>query len=244
MTTKSYIDRRSYEECLSSADLPTGAYDSLVFMIVSDKKRNGEFKLYQGKFEYYEIDKAKIKIKLDDNINNMESLKKKVDEYRNYIDESTEKINKIIEENDKNDKNEKKSLNESDKKEIKQLNMYIQKYENQIPDLIEKIRELELIIDKNKKELIDFQHAEYIASNEYYSLKKARNNYFNNNDLDQLRKAVHMSCSNADRLRYGKNYIAPYKGHLLKESESPFSPERTNEMNYNAEYTNWLDDNW
>ena len=51
--TNNYIDNRSYEDLVESSS-PTGAYDSIVFTIRSDKNKNSRYsesKLYQGKFE-------------------------------------------------------------------------------------------------------------------------------------------------------------------------------------------------
>jgi predicted RNase H-like nuclease (RuvC/YqgF family) len=232
-----YIEKRSYEE-LVEASVPTGAYDSVVFTIRSDKMRNGRYsesKLYQGKFEYYAVEGAVLRNNFENNKSLISNLKKKVDEARDSIDEMNKKIDKL---------KEKASLNNTENKELKDYTTKIPKLEKAIPEYIEEICELEQIIVSDKDKLDKYQWNEYIARGEYNRLSRAHSDYFKTNDLEYLCKAVHMICSYSDKLRYGNKYIAPYKGYLLKEKDSPFSPEITARMNHNAEHVDWFDDNW
>jgi len=234
MFNNNYIDNRSYEELVETST-PTGAYDNIVYMIRADKKRNGEYKLYKGAFEYYELDSAILKNNLERNERYLIDLKKKIDESRNSLDVANEKITKL--------KN-KGSLTESEKKEIKILTIKISNLEENISEGIDEIPILESTIVSDKDEIEKFKWKEYVARYEYYGLRRAHDEYFKSNNLDYLRKAVHMICSYSDKLRYGNSYVAPYKGHILKQSDSPFSPEQTHRMNYSAEYSDWLNDNW
>ena len=232
-----YIEKRSYEELVEASE-PTGAYDNIVSTIRSDKMRNGRYsesKLYQGKFEYYAVEGAVLRNNYENNKSLISNLKKKVDEARNSIDEMNEKIDKL---------KGKASLNSTENKELKDYTMKISKFEKAIPEYIEEICELEQIVVSDKDKLEKYQWNEYIARGENNRLSRAHSDYFKNNDLEYLRKAVHMTCTYSDKLRYGSNYIAPYKGHLLKEKDSPFSPEITARMNHNAEHVDWFDDNW
>jgi hypothetical protein len=235
--TNNYIDNRSYEE-LVEASSPTGAYDNIVFTIRSDKNKNSRYsesKLYQGKFEYYEVEGAILKINFENSKKDLSDIKIKIDQSRDNLDEANKKNIGL---------KSKSSLTESEKKEIKILTTKISNLEDFISSSIDDIPYIESIIEVNKDKLEKYQWNEFIARDEYYGLRRAHKEYFQTNDLEYLRKAVHMTCSYSDKLRYGSKYIAPYKDHLLNESESPFSPEQTYRMNYSAQHTNWFDDNW
>jgi predicted RNase H-like nuclease (RuvC/YqgF family) len=232
-----YIDNRSYEE-LVEASSPTGAYDNIVSTIRYDRNRNSRYsesKLYQGKFEFYEVEGTILRNNFENSKKDLSDIKIKIDQSRDNLDELNEKVAKL---------KSKSSLTESEKKEIKILTTKISNLEEFISNSIDVIPYLESIIEVNKDKLEKFQWKEYIARSEYYGIRRAHEEYFKTNDLEYLRKAVHMTCSYFDKLRYGSKYIAPYKGHLLNESESPFSPEQTYRMNYSAEHTNWFDDKW
>ena len=230
-----YIEKRSYEELVEASD-PTGAYDNVVSTIRSDKMRYGRYsdsKLYQGKFEYYQVEGATLRNNLESNKSLLSNLKKKVDEARNSVDEINEKINEL---------KEKPSLTTTQNKELKDLTMKVYNLEKAIPEYIDEICELEQVVVYDKDKFEKYQWKEYIARGEYFRLSRAHSEYFKTNDLEYLRKAVHMICTYSDKLRYGSKYIAPYKGHPLKEKDSPFSPEETARMNYNAEHVDWFDD--
>jgi len=235
--TNNYIDNRSYEELVEASN-PTGAYDNIVFIIRSDRNRNSRYsesKLYQGKFEYYEVEGAILKKNYENSKKDLSDIKIKIDQSRDNLEEANEKVIGL---------KSKSSLTESEKKEIKILSEKISKLDDAISKYIDDIPYIESIIEVDKDKLEKYQWNEFIARSEYFRLCRAHKEYFQTNDLEYLRKAVHMICSYSDKLRHGSKYIAPYKGHLLKESESPFSPEQTNRMNYSAEHTDWLNDSW
>lgn len=198
-------------------------------MIDQDMKRQGEFKLYQGKCEYYEAEKMKLVNNIQTVETQIDSLKSKVDNARETIDKNQEKIS------------EAKKSTEADKKQIKQMIDQIPKLEKVISENIDEIQELEKDLVTLKKELSDHEWMEICHRHEFYGLSRARNEYFQNHDLEYLRKAVHAVCSYADRLRYGSKYVAPYKGHPLEEKESPFSEDVTARKNLNADYV-WFKD--
>ena len=228
------INNYSYEERVKTS-IPTGAYDNIVYMIRADKKKNGEYKLYKDKFEYYEVDGIILKNNLERNEKNLIDLKKKIDESRDSLDKAVEKNIEL---------KKRQVLTDIEKKIIKDLTMNISKLEKDISKYIDEIPILESIIVSDKDKYQKYNLEKSFARVEYYNLRRAHNQYFKSNDLDYLRKAVHLTCSYADKLRYGRKYIAPYKGHPLKDDESPFSPEQTYQINYNAEHTDWLNNDW
>jgi cell division protein FtsB len=223
---KSYIDNRSYEQFVDAAK-PTGAYDSKVFMIHSDFQRRGEFKLYQDKYEYYENEKNIIKSKIETLEKEIKTLKSKIDSNRDLIEEYTNKISQ--------------SKSDADKKEIKLLTDKIPKLEQSINDAIEELPEMETELKDLNKKLSDHEWMEFAGRSEYYSLYRARNEYFQTKDIEYLRKAVHAICSYADSLRYGSKYVAPYKGNPLDVKTSPFSEDVTLRLNKQSDYE-WFKD--
>ncbi len=225
---KSYIDTRPFEEFVKDAQ-PTGAYDGIAFMIDQDMKRQGEFKLYQGKCEYYEGEKMKLVNNIQTVENEINSIKSRIDKARETIDDNQLKIS------------EAKKSTEADKKQIKQMIDQIPKLEKIISENIDEIQELEQDLVTLKKELSEHEWMEVCYRHEFYGLSRVRNEYFKSKDLEYLRKGVHAVCSYADQLRYGSKYVAPYKGHPLKESESPFSEDVTARKNYDSNYQ-WFKD--
>jgi hypothetical protein len=231
---KSYIKNCSYEQFVAEA-VPTGAYDNVVFMIHSDFNNHGGFKLYENKYEYYDNTKYMIKGDIEDLEKEINTLKSKIDTNRNFIEEYSNKISKL-------------SNSDDDKKEIKQLTEKIQKLEHIINDAIEELPDMETNLIDLKKQLSNHEWMEIVGRREYNSLRRARDEYFQTQDIEYLRKAVHAICSYADCLRYGSKYVAPYKDHPLDVMNSPFSVDVTNRMNYNSNYQ-WfingkLNDDW
>jgi hypothetical protein len=232
--SKSYINNRSYEQFVDEA-VPTGAYDSTVFMIHSDFTNRGNSKLYEKKYEYYDNTKYMLKGDIEDLEKEIKILKSKIDTNRDLIEEYSNKISKL-------------SNSDNDKKEIKQLTEKIHKLEHSINDAIDELPDMEASLKDLNKKLSDHEWMEIVGRMEYNSLRRAHTEYFKTQDIHYLRKAVHAICSYGDRLRYGSKYVAPYKGHPLDIMNSPFSEDVTRRMNYNSEYE-WfkdgkLNDNW
>ena len=231
---KSYIKNFSYEEFVAEA-VPTGAYDKTVFMIHSDFNNHGGFKLYEKKYEYYDNTKIMIKLKIEALEKEMNTLKSKIDTNRDLIEEYSNNISKL-------------SNSDNDKKEIKTLTEKIKKFEQIINDAIEELPEIETNLKYLNKKLSNHEWMEITGQKEYNMLRRARDEYFQTQDIQYLRKAVHAICSYADSLRYGSKYVAPYKDHPLDIMNSPFSEDVTKQMNYDSNYQ-WfkngkLNDDW
>jgi hypothetical protein len=126
---------------------------------------------------------------------------------------------------------EKKLENSSDMKILQSTFEKIPEFEEQINEWIQEIlyTEDQNLIENEK--LHDYNYAEYVGSFEYNGIKRAQYEYKKTHDIEYLRKAVHYVCEHADKLRYGSKYIAPYPGHLLDKSNSPFSLEETEIIN-------------
>lgn len=232
--SKSYIKDCSFEQFVAET-IPTGAYDNIVFTIHSDFKNQNESKIYEKKYEYYENTKNIMKVNIEDLEKEMNTLKSKIDTNRDFIEEYSNKISKL-------------SNSDIDKKEIKQLTEKIKKLQQTINDAIEELPEMETNLKDLNNKLTKHEWMEITGQKEYNMLRRARNDYFQTQDIEYLRKSVHAICSYADCMRYGSKYIAPYKDHPLDLMNSPFSVDVTNRMNYNSNYQ-WfkngkLDDDW
>lgn len=217
----SYIDTRSYEEHVLNAE-PTGGYEHIVQNILANERSNWNHSIYIGEYSYYPVTKARIEQAIYKNNLLVKSLKEKIDTTRKKIDDTKERVEELI----------KQQLENSS--EMKKLQIIFAK----IPELEEQINEwIQEILDTEDQNLIeneklhDYNYAEYVGSFEYNSIKRAQYEYKKTHDVEYLRKAIHYVCSHADKLRYGSKYIAPYPGHLLDKSNSPFSLEETERIN-------------
>jgi len=217
----SYIDTRSYEEHVLNTE-PTGSYEHIIQNILANERSRWEHSIYNGEYSYYPITKAKIQQNIHENDSLIKSHKDKIDKMREKIDTTKNRMSELI---------EKKLENSSEMKILQSTFVKIPELEEQINGWIQEILDAEDQILVEKEKLHDYNYAEYVGSFEYNGIKRAQYEYKKNHDLKYLRKAIHYICSHADKLRYGSKYIAPYPGHLLDNSNSPFSPEETDRRN-------------
>jgi len=217
----SYIDTKSYEDHVLET-IPTGGYEHIIRSILANEASHWENSTYSGEYSYYPVTKGRIEHSIYQNNLLIRSLKDKIDKMRDKIENTKDKMSELI---------EKKLENSSDMKILQSTFEKIPEFEEQINEWIQEIlyTEDQNIIENQK--LQDYNYSEYVGSFEYNGIKRAQYDYKKNRDLTYLRKAVHYICSHADKLRHGSKYIAPYPGHLLDKSNSPFSPEETERMN-------------
>jgi hypothetical protein len=217
----SYIDTKSYEDHVSEAK-PTGGYEQIVQRILANERSDWSHSIYNSEYSYYPITKAKIEQAIYKNNSIVRSLKEKIDTTRKKIDDTKERVEELIKQ---------QSENSSEMKKLQAIFVKIPELEEQINEWIQEILYAEDQLQVEKEKLHDYNYAEYVGSFEYNGIKRAQYEYKKTHDVEYLRKAVHYICEHADKLRYGSKYIAPYYGHLLDKSNSPFSPEETERRN-------------
>jgi hypothetical protein len=217
----SYIDTKSYEDHVSEAK-PTGGYEHIVQRVLANERSHWSHSIYTGEYSYYPVTKGRIEYSIHQNNLLIKSLKDKIDKMREKIDNTKDRMSELV---------EKKLENSSDMKILQSTFEKIPEFEEQINEWIQEIlyTEDQNLIENEK--LHDYNYAEYVGSFEYNGIKRAQYEYKKTHDIEYLRKAVHYVCEHADKLRYGSKYIAPYPGHLLDKSNSPFSLEETEIIN-------------
>jgi hypothetical protein len=234
-TNMSYIDNRSYEEHVAEAT-PTGAYELIVNSIVVDSTRS-DMNLYREPFVWYETELGCLRNLIKNDECEVKKIKMQIDESRGKIDKNIERINNIV----KKMQDKESKVSDTEKKDYKVMNDMNKKLDMDVSNLIDQISIIEQKIITEQNQLFNLEYREMVSKNEYYGLRRAKNEYNKTKDIEYLRKAVHFICAYADKLRYGNNYIAPYLGHPLDLNNSPFSAETTYLMNRRAyiDYSAW-----
>jgi len=231
----------------------TGAYDRhlINYKLVADQGWHAHSEEVNNEHTYLFPLKSEIYYKKE----RLKSLKETVDKNREQIDK-LEKRKEIIKKDPsyltmcnfkeqlQNGKEVGKQLMKVSDKTYKEMLANVENTKmlnEEIEECIGEIPYLEELIVKLEKRIPHVELKVYKLNSKDSQINDALRNYKKSKDFEIFRKEMHYIYDLYDKDAFGKDYVAPYKGHLLSYERSPFTREETDRLNKAAVF-DWFAD--